>query len=304
MMKKCLLLIAILINSVCVFSQNYVDLLKVNASTTPSNTFDASTSKSKLNEVLVDFTLPIKINDKLSVLSGIIYENFQTKLFAADNIKTFGSTTLKLGINKQLNENLTLTAVLLPKIASDYKSIGGEDIQLGAITLFRIKKHENKNYKVGLYVNSDLFGPFFVPMLGMYYLSPSKKFETNILLPLQVDANYKLIPFLNVGINFNGQIRSYHLSDITASNKSTYIARSTNELFGYLKFNITKSISIQTKIGQSFGRTYEVYAKNDKVSFGLPAIFIGDKRQQLNTNFSDGLIFQAVLLYRLSLDGK
>ncbi|MES2798306.1 MAG: DUF6268 family outer membrane beta-barrel protein, partial [Bacteroidota bacterium] len=287
-----------------VFSQNYVDLLKVNASTTPSNTFDGSSSKSKLNEVLVDLTLPIKINEKLSVLSGIIYENIQTKLFAESDIKKFGSTTLKLGINKQLNDNLTLTAVLLPKISSDYQSIGGEDFQLGAIALFRIKKHENKNFKVGLYANSDLFGLFFVPMFGMYYLSPTKKFETTILLPLQADANYKISPFLNIGANFNGQIRSYHLTDITPSNKSTYVGRSTSELFGYLKFNLTKSISIQTKIGRSFGRTYEVYDKNDKVSFGLPAIFIGDKRNQLNTNFSDGLIFQTVLLYRLSLDGK
>ena len=303
-MKKFFLLMTILICRFCVFSQNYIDLLKVNASTTTSNTFDGSQSKSKLNEILVDLTIPIKINNKLSVLSGLIYENIQTKLFAEKKIIHFGSTTIKVGISKELNENLTLTAVLLPKIASDYDSIEDEDFQLGTIALFRIKKHENKNYKLGLYANSDLFGPFFVPILGMYYLSPSKKFETNILLPLQVDANYKILPFLNIGVNFNGQIRSYHLSDVIASNKSTYVAKSTNELYGYLRFNLTKSISIQTKIGQSFGRTYEVYDKNDKVSFGLPAIFIGDKRQQLNTNFSNGLIFQTVLLYRLNLDRK
>ncbi len=303
-MRKYILAINILISHFYSFSQNYVDLLKVNVSTTPFNTFDGSSSKSKLNEVLIDLSLPIKINDKLSVLTGVIYENIQTKLFANDNIKHFGSTTLKIGINKQLNENLTLTAVLLPKIASDYKSIGSDDFQIGAIALLRIIKHENKNFKLGLYSNSDLFGPFFVPMFGMYYLSPSKKFETNLLLPLQADANYKILQFLNIGANFNGQIRSYHLSDITTSNTSTYIARSTNELFGYLRFNLSKSISIQTKVGQSFGRTYKVYNKNDKVSFGLPALFFGDNREQVNTNFSNGLIFQTVLLYRLSLEKK
>ncbi len=303
-MKTNLTIFAILVCSFSIFSQNYVDLLKVNASTTPFNTFDGNNSKSKLNEVLVDLTLPIKINEKLSILSGVIYENIQTKLFAESDIKKFGSTTLKLGINKQLNDNLTLTAVLLPKIATDYNSIGKEDFQLGAIALFRIKKHENKNFKLGLYANSDLFGPFFVPMFGMYYLSPSKKFETTILLPLQADFNYKISPFLNIGVNFNAQIRSYHLTDITPSNKSTYVGRSTNELFGYLKFNLSKGISIQTKIGQSFGRTYEVFDKKDKITFGMPLLRIGDDRKQLNTNFSDGLIFQAVLLYRLSLEGK
>jgi hypothetical protein len=37
------------------------------------------------------------------------------------------------------------------------------------------------------------------------------------------------------------------------------------------------------------------------VSFGLPATFIGDKRQQLNSNFSNGMIFQVTFLYRLNL---
>ena len=211
---------------------------------------------------------------------------------------------IKLGINKQLNEKWSLTTVLLPKIASDYKSFDSKDFQFGAIALFRYNKHVNKNFKVGLYYNSDLFGPFFVPMFGFYYLSPDKKLETNLLLPLQTDVNYKVLPFLNIGANFNGQIRSYHLSDITPTNQSTYVARSTNEFYGYLKFNVTKSISIQTKIGQSIGRTYKVYDENDKVSFGLPAIFIGSKRQQLNSNFSNGLIFQTVLLYRLNLEKK
>jgi hypothetical protein len=79
------------------------------------------------------------------------------------------------------------------------------------------------------------------------------------------------------------------------------VAKSTNELFGYLKFNVTKSISLQTKVGQSFGRSYKVYDDNDKVTLGLPATFIGHKPSQLNSNFSNGLIFQATLLYRLHL---
>ena len=253
---------------------------------------------------MVDFTIPIKLNEKTSLISGLIYENIQTKLFEDGNVKTFGSTTLKVGANKLINDRWSATAVLLPKIASDYKSISGKDIQFGAIGIMKYKKSDNKNFKFGLYYNSELFGPFFVPMIGMYYLSPNKKFETNIMLPLQADVNYKLIPFINVGLNFNGQIRSYHLTDVTPSFKSTYIARSTNELYAYLKFNATNNISITIKVGQSIGRTYNVFDEGDKVTFGLPATFIGGKRQQLNTNFSNGMIFQGTLLYRFNLEKK
>ena len=124
------------------------------------------------------------------------------------------------------------------------------------------------------------------------------------MLPLQADMNYKLIPFMNVGVNFNGQIRSYHLTDVTSTQHSTYIARSTNEFYAYLKFNVTKSLIITTKVGQSLGRSYKVFDEGDKVTFGLPATFIGGKRQQLNTNFSNGMIFQATLLYRFNLEKK
>jgi hypothetical protein len=303
-MKHVLIIISLSFGASKLASQNYVDILKLNASTTSNNTFDTSTTKTKIDQIDADLTIPIKINDKLSIISGVMYENFKTKLFEDGNAVSFGSVALKLGANKQFNDHWSGTAVLLPKIASDYKSISGKDIQVGIVGIMKYKKTDNMNYKFGLYYNSELFGPFFVPMAGLYYLSPNKKFETNIMLPLQADVNYKVIPFMNVGFNFNGQIRSYHLTDVTPTAHSTYIARSTNEFYGYLKFNVTKSLSITTKVGQSLGRSYKVFDENDKVTFGLPATFIGHKRQQLNSNFSNGLIFQATLLYRFNLEKR
>jgi len=301
-MHKYLLLIQLFLAGSFTFSQNYVDILKVSASTTPNNTFDSSAAKTKLQEACVDLTVPVKIHEGLSALTGVTYESLQTKLVADGITKNFGSTTLKLGFNKQLNQRWSTTVMALPKIASDYNSFNQYDFQLGGMALFKYKKRDNLNFKTGLYYNSELFGPFFVPMLGLYYQSPNKKLETNIVLPLQADVNYQVLPFMNVGCNFNGQIRSYHLNQISDANPNTYVTKSTNELFAYLKFNVTKSISLQTKLGQSFGRTYKVYDTADKVSFALPATFIGDKRQQLNSNFSNGMIFQVTLMYRLHLN--
>ena len=301
-MNKYILLFRFLLAGSLGFSQNYVDILKASASTTPYNTFDSSSTKTKLNELAIDLTVPVKINEGFSVLTGIIYEDIQTKLFTDGITKNFGSTTVKLGFNKQLNEKWSTTVVALPKIASDYNSYNSKDFQIGGIALFKYKKRDNLNFKTGLYYNSELFGPFFVPMLGMYYQSPNKKFEANIMLPLQADINYQVFSFMNVGCNFNGQIRSYHLNHVTDANPNTYVTKSTNELFAYLKFNITKNISLQTKVGQSFGRSYKVYNENDKVNFGLPLTFVGHKREQLNSNFSNGMIFQATLVYRINLD--
>lgn len=159
-MNRYILILFICISATFIFSQNYIDLFKVNVNTTPYNAFDTSSVKTKVNEIMADLTLPIKLNDKTTFITGVIYESIQTKIYEDGDIKSFGSSTIKLGLNNKFNEKLSGTLVLLPKIASDYKSIGNKDFQLGAIGILKIKKHENLNYKVGLYYNSELFGPF------------------------------------------------------------------------------------------------------------------------------------------------
>jgi len=64
----------------------------------------------------------------------------QTKLFADGIVKNFGSTTIKLGFNKQLTEKWSTTVIALSKIASDYNSFTNKDFQVGGIDLFKYKK--------------------------------------------------------------------------------------------------------------------------------------------------------------------
>jgi hypothetical protein len=284
-----------------VSSQNYIDVLKVNLNTTPYAVFDSSDTKTRVKEVYFDLTSPIKLNDKWSIITGCIYESIQAKLFANESEKTFGSTTLKLGFNKIVNDKYAFTFVLLPKIASDYKNIGNKDFQFGTLSLLKYKKNKQLSYKFGLYQNFELFGPLFVPMFGFYYLSPNKKLEANVFLPLQLDVNYKLSNRIFGGINFNGLIRTYHLTDINSSYKSSYLNRSTNDVYAYVKMNVTENISFQTKVGYSMARKFIVYGYGDGIAFALPATYIGDHRTPLNTKFSNGLLFQFSFLYRIHL---
>lgn len=284
-----------------VSSQNYIDVLKVNLNSTPDAVFDSSESKTRVKEQFLDLTTPIKLNDKWSFITGCIYESIQTKLFADESEKTFGSITLKLGINKAVNDKYAFTIVLLPKIASNYKSIDHKDFQFGTLSLLKYKKNKQLSYKFGFYQNFELFGPLFVPMFGFYYLSTNKKLEANVFFPLQLDVNYKLSNCIFGGINFNGLIRTYHLTDINSSYKSSYLNRSTNDVYAYVKMNVTKNISFQTKVGYSMARKFVVYGDVDRIAFALPAISIGDHRTPLNTKFSNGLLFQISFLYRIHL---
>ena len=43
--------------------------------------------------------------------------------------------------------------------------------------------------------------------------------------------------------------------------------KKSNDILGYLQFNLTKSVLLQTKTGYTIGRSYKVYDDNDKTDF-------------------------------------
>lgn len=281
------------------FAQQYIDLAKFSYATSSQNSFDTGTKKTRLNEMNGDLTLPIVLNDKATFLTGITYESINASFNPNRARETLIGLTLKLGGNITHNEKLSATYMFLPKISSDFKEISGRDFQFGGVILMKYEKSKNFNYKFGAYSNSELFGPFLVPLFGLYYLTPSEKLELKLLLPLAGNLNYALTKNTSIGINFKGQIRSYNLNTPFGLEESRYIGRSTNEATTYLNYDLKNGINLKASFGRSIARSYRAY--NEKVTFGMPLIYFGDNRTQLNTDFSDSWLFQIEVYYRLNL---
>jgi hypothetical protein len=279
-------------------AQDYVDLVKLNFNTTSKNEFKDSNTTTRIREIDAETTVPLRINAVTNFVTGFIYENINTRLTTTGSERAFGSAALKLGVNRIHSAKWTGTYMLLPKVASDLKSFTKKGFQLGAVALLKYVKNEQLLYKVGVYYNTERFGPWVVPLAGLYYMRADKKVEANVTLPLLADINYSVHKKLALGLNFSGQVRTYHLSTV-ASGRDGYVARSINELFGYLKLSITESFILQLRGGRSIGRHYRVYDSEQKVTLGLPLVYIGDHREQINGNLKDGWVYQAILLYRL-----
>lgn len=293
-----LILILMLVSAQLANAQSYVDLLKVNHNNTSQNNFENSGVTTIIAETDLELTLPLAINTQTNFLTGFIFEKIDTKLFEDETRESFSSISLKLGMNKIHSKKWSGTYVLLPKISSDFEHLNKRDFQIGVFALLKYKKNERASLKVGLYTNAELFGPWVVPLWGIYYLSPSNQFEVNVVAPFLADFNYKVHRNVGVGLNYAGQVRTYHLNQVSTTGSSGYVERATNEITAYLKFNLTKSLILQTKVGHSIGRHYRVYDDNDRVSIGFPLVLIGDDRQQLNTDREDGWVYQFILLYR------
>ena len=296
-MKKSVLISALLLCANFSNAQNYVDLARFHYSNTPQNNFDSIGGATQVEDFGLDVTLPIQLNDSNAILTGFTLDQITTQYHPLEPYKTVSSINLKVGFNKKHSSKWSGTYLLLPKLASDFKNITKKDFQFGALALMKYHKKENLNYSAGLYYNSELFGPFIVPLLGLYYKSKNEKFEANLTLPIWADVNYQLNKFMKVGANFAAFVRSYHLGE-----DAKYLVKKSNDVFGYLQFNLTKSILLQTKTGYTIGRSYKVYNDNDIVDFGFSAFRFGDERTVLNPTFKDGLVFKMRLIYRFHIE--
>lgn len=281
-------------------AQNYIDIARFSYGNTPLNTFENTSEKTKVEEFGLQLIFPIVLNEKTVILTGFSADRSRLKLDPdfADHT-SLNKVRLQLGLNQVHSEKWTGTYVLLPSISSDFETITKKDFQIGLLTLLTYTKNKNLKYKFGFYANAEKYGPLFVPLFGLYYLSPNQKFESTLLLPGQADFNYQLAKKTALGVNFDGMASSYNLNHTIYTPKGQYVVRSSNELYTYLQFQLGKSLVAKTKVGYSISRSYKVFDNDDKVDLSIGYLYLGDDRTQLNTNFEKGAIFKFELLYRV-----
>ncbi|GAB5398512.1 MAG: hypothetical protein Aureis2KO_00970 [Aureisphaera sp.] len=294
-MKK--LLLAFLLLSVSIQAQDYVDLVKIGYGQTFNNDFEGTDNSTEVKTFEADITFPIVLNDKHAIITGGLFSRNNLQLFPQAEFTSLYSSTLKLGWAASWDEKWSTTLVALPKIASDYKDIDGDDFYIGGIALFKYQKKENLIYKFGLYASSEAFGVFSVPIFGWYYLSPSSQFEMDISLPVAGDINYTQGIF-TYGLDYIGIGRSFNIDENDAN---VYADLSSLEFAAYLQFNaVEKSLLLRAKFGYA-SNDYEVYAQGEKIDLGLAAFSFGDDRTQLNPTIRGGFFLRFEAIYRFNL---
>lgn len=309
------LLIAFLFPSFVV-SQNFIDLLKISRSATFSNRFQEYQEKTEVNSLDIDLTLPIVLDDKKIIITGVTYSRNNLELYPStyfedsNNITTPGFTghtslytsILKVGYVTNFTEELSGAFVVLPKLASDYNNITSDDFYLGGVALFKYKKKENMFYRFGLYAMGQTFGTVITPIFGLYYKSPDQNFEMDITLPGTMDVNYVTGKNTKVGIDYVGIGRSF--DSHKDANSELYIDYGALEFTGYFQYGfLENSVLLRTKLGYETSN-FRVYDKNDTVDLRVLAFNFGDDRTQINPTIRGGLFGKFELVYRFNIPSK
>ncbi|MEL6810053.1 MAG: hypothetical protein AAFP76_01820 [Bacteroidota bacterium] len=291
-------------------AQNYVDLFKIGYGQTFNNDFEVPRSPDTHIDFLeADLTFPLVLNEKNALITGVLFSSNKVQIFPDNDLDIFRagfdedgfaslkSTTLKLGLATTYNDTWSSTIVLLPKIASDYVNISGNDFFFGGIALLKQKRSDHLTFRYGFYATTEAFGPFTTPIFGWYYLSPSGQFEMDMSLPIAADINYTQ-GVLTYGLDYIGIGRSFNINQ---DNSNVYIDMSSLDFAAYLQYNaFNKSVLLRGKLGYSTS-DYEAYRKDEKIDIGVSAFGFGDNRTQLNPTINGGFFFKFEAVYRFSL---
>lgn len=295
---KIYLFVFYLISS-AVYSQNYVDIIRLGYGSTINNNFEGSLSQTTIKSLDIDFTYPIVISNSSAVITGIAVSHNNLQLFPEGAFKDLYSSTLKIGLASSINEKWSTSIVLLPKIASDYQNINTDDLYLGGVAVFKYKKKENLIYRFGLYGTTEAYGLFTTPIIGWYYLSSNERFEMDMSLPITAEVTYDA-GFATVGFDYFGIGRSFRLYD--DSDSSSYVDLSSLEFSSFVQLNTLKEkVLLRAKFGYS-SNNYEVYGTDDTIDLGLTAFTFGDNRTQLNPDIKGGMFVRLEAIYRFYIN--
>ena len=270
-------------------TQIEVDILKVGY----AQSLNADSGKVQ-QDAYVNLLLPIPINDKFVIITGINYNNLTTKAFGYTS--KFYKLTVPLGFKATLNEKNTITVVTLSKVTKMLNVIEARaKYQPGGIFLYTRKVNDKFKYNIGLYYNSEESGAFFIPVIGTKW-NPSEKWEIKGNLPINLKITYAPVKPVKIGVSYVGKYESYDLGPSVGS----YLVINRNEFAFFLETATVKNLIIQAGVAYNLANTSKLFASSDRVDASIAGFHLNDSRKVLyNTQLNNTMFLDVKLIYRI-----
>lgn len=298
--KISILLMIVSLIAQSISAQGYIDLLKINYTTVPSAGYEEVDGDNEVGLFDVGLTYPIKLNDKVAVITGLDYSQQTLELAPNSENVTLNMLRLKAGVNIKHSEKVSGTYVLLPRISSQNFHTDGNHFFFGGLALLKIQKNERFQWRLGAYASTEGFGVLATPIVGLHYKSENTKLEITANLPINADVNYTLGGKTSVGFGLFTPVRTFSMESQQGFDSYTQVS---NIEFGpYLEYRmLDNSLLLRAQAGYE-ALSYEVFEEGDELPFRLSAIEFGDGRNLLNPEMSGSIFFKIGAIYRFHLD--
>lgn len=290
-----------LLMPITVFGQGYIDLLTVNSYHSPETKVEGSEERIAVRQDYFGTRMPLLRDNEDVVLLSPYYTRLKLTTstpFTRDEA-FFHQVGLPIGYQRHFSDKFQLLAMAIPRLSSDLKDVSGADFLYGGLLLLTHKKRPGLSYKYGFYYGQEFFGPMIVPIFGIdWKINQKWRFFGN--LPIRATLQYKLHPRIATGLNFIANVTSFRMSE---ERQGIYLHKSTNELYWFADWYLTKKIVLRTEIGRTILRSFRTFARNDQLDTSISLLKFGE-RKQLNRDLEDGNVFGVSLIYRFPIEKK
>jgi hypothetical protein len=236
------------------------------------------------------------LNEKSTLLTGI-RGNFWKVKYKPEQVwpENYYSTGLTIGYNHKFSIKQSFLFILIPRLNSDYRTINTSALQLGFYTTYSSRTSEKFLWKVGLYFNTEFFGPFVVPLFGLDW-DVTPKLSIIGDLPIHAKIDYNTGAKFSTGVGYVALVSSYRL---TGEFNDAYTSRFAIEPYAFGEVRIFQKLYFNAKFGYTLGRKYPIYENNDRFDWQLSFIKFGDNRIQLNPEIQENFFFELGVAFRV-----
>lgn len=258
-------------------AQPFLDIVNVKYSNSPdAGLFNQNKNDLELQYFSLSTNLPVQFKNKKDAL---IFSPYFEKWWSQVNKNTRQDHTgIALPVSFIKSITKTKWSIVLTAIARmNDSSIGKKStVQIGGAFIASYKRNEKLTWKLGVYVNNELFGVFIMPLLGIDW----KMNERNNLfgiLPGNLTYEHRISKRFYYGANFRAITNSY-------GNTSGYWRIDENQLGVYLDTYLAKNFVLNMEAGHSVLRKIRTGVKD---------------RWRLDAKVNDNVYIKLAIAYRV-----
>ena len=194
-------------------SQPFVDLLNIRFQYFPPVSYSSKAAKMDIREMTYGLTLPFQFKNKNAIITGISYDQLRFGYSDTSENKNLYGVNLLVGYLHYLKvDKWKVLIMALPKLSSDHLFHHAKEYQQGGVVLFTYKRKANLAYRLGLYYNSEFFGHFFMPLLGLEW-KPFERVYFYGVFPNNLNLEYKARNKLYLGLSYSNLTQSYRIQE-------------------------------------------------------------------------------------------
>jgi hypothetical protein len=278
-MRKYVMIVSLQSFVAVAYAQPYVDIFQVRY----TYAFRSPNDQSKGTPFMhfwAGSDLPIKIKDKTYLLLSPYVESWRIDSAATENVvPSVKGLVLPVGVLFPLNEKWSWMISGIVRTNGE-ELFGPNTLQAGGVTFFSYQRSTGKKIRFGVYVNSDFFGLFVIPLLGADWKANERDHFFG-LLPGRFTWEHKFNKSLYGGATFRAITNSYRLKN------NEYLRIDDNQLSVFLDIYAAKKVCFTLEPG--YGILRQLRTGKDK------------RKYTSGDNWGDGFFIKLSAAYRLRL---